>query len=388
MRAHLLKGLLAERDIDVELATTSADGQRFLARLGSESRLLSTHFGIEFDDRHNMSRSRTERRLLRYLVSPGRLAADRRCIERWASDFDLVVNDSLHPALMTAERDIKVVHVVGENLRAAALDNFRGRSRSVHIAYRWGLEKLLSRSFAQVTHSLGAKPGGPVDSRDAVLPPLTPVPQRSRALVRGMLGVASGQTLITAYLNPHFRDPQIARSLEEAARKRNMALYGVSECFADRPGWVACDADLVDKVAAAEVFVSGAGMGALGLARTLGKPYLALAGDQPEQRANLDQIQTAREIARIDLRSGLPSAREISAAIGLVEGCGQSPLQGAERIAAIRSEWVETFVSILARARSLSHSTAKGIANDIKCKQQRTPIRSGPRDQQPSRWAS
>ena len=102
MRAHLVSGLLARRGVDVRVVTTAAAGVRFLERLGTGSTLLSEHFRVEFNARHDMSRPRTERRVLGYLVLPWRGPADLSRLAAMARGADLAVNDSLHPALLAA----------------------------------------------------------------------------------------------------------------------------------------------------------------------------------------------------------------------------------------------------------------------------------------------
>ena len=72
MRAHLLSGALGEAGLAVDIVTTSREGVRFLASMGRPSRLLSEHFRVEFGERHDMSRRRTDARVLNYLLLPWR----------------------------------------------------------------------------------------------------------------------------------------------------------------------------------------------------------------------------------------------------------------------------------------------------------------------------
>src|SRR5262245_60205427 len=102
MRAHLLSGALGEEGITVAIVTNSHDGMRFLSSMGHASRLLSEHFLVEFGDRHDMSRRRTDARVLNYLLLPWRALGDLRRLAVLARGADLVVNDSLHPALLLA----------------------------------------------------------------------------------------------------------------------------------------------------------------------------------------------------------------------------------------------------------------------------------------------
>ena len=130
MRAHLLSRLLAD-DFQVSVVTTGVDGEHFLERLGTAATVLSEHFRVEFNSRHDMSRSRTDRRVLNYLVLPWRGWADLKRLSALARGATLVVNDSLHPALLAAPAVgflVPVVQVYGENLWRALEENFQGRA--------------------------------------------------------------------------------------------------------------------------------------------------------------------------------------------------------------------------------------------------------------------
>src|SRR5262245_51942980 len=130
MRAHLVRGLLSAHGIEVDIVTTGRAGQRFLAKLGTPSRLLSEHFRVAFEGCHDMSRAKTDACVLRYYLDPRRGLTDLIRITRWARGVELVVCDSLHPALLVAPwvTRLRVVHVFGENIWAATLENFSGRT--------------------------------------------------------------------------------------------------------------------------------------------------------------------------------------------------------------------------------------------------------------------
>ena len=131
MRAHLLSGALGEAGLTVDIVTTSREGVRFLASMGRSARLLSEHFRVEFGDRHDMSRRRTDARVLNYLLLPWRALGDLRRLAVLARGADLVVNDSLHPALLLAPAlgfPHPVVQVYGENLWRAMEANLDDRA--------------------------------------------------------------------------------------------------------------------------------------------------------------------------------------------------------------------------------------------------------------------
>ncbi|HEX4622674.1 MAG TPA: hypothetical protein VH208_14015, partial [Myxococcaceae bacterium] len=252
--------------------------------LGSPSRVLSRHFRVEVDARHNMRRDATDRRIAAYLLSPRRGWRDLSTLAGWARGYDLVVNDSLHPALLLAPwvmPGLPVLQVYGENLRRAAEANLDGRvPRPLSVAYQRLLTGAFDRSFGQIVHCVGAP-----------LPPLGG-PIRLPTLVPAFGDAPREQGRVAVYLNPHFRDPRIAEAIERALPPGSR-LYGVAEGYAGRTGWRARDPALARVVAGADVFISGAGMGALELARSTGTPLLCVLGAQPEQERNAEAARRA-----------------------------------------------------------------------------------------------
>jgi len=96
-----------------------------------------------------------------------------------------------------------------------------------------------ARAFARIVHTLGStEPETGAPARTYRLAPIVPRPGRTRAEVRAELGVPDGQPLAAVYLNPHFRDPSIATSLEEGLGRRGFRPYAVGEGSRGRPGWV------------------------------------------------------------------------------------------------------------------------------------------------------
>ncbi|HYH97338.1 hypothetical protein [Hyalangium sp.] len=386
MRAHVLREHLSRVDVEVEVVTTTDEGAGFLHALGTPARVLSDHFQIEFDARHEMSRSRTERRLLRYFVDPDRLMGDLRRLRGLDDGFDLWVNDSLHPALLLwpslSSRAPRVVHVMGENLWAAAHQNFDGRlPEFVASRYRAAMQALLDRSFARIVHSLQPEDRAGTCERPGAWrlpPPLAPL-RRTREEVRRQLGLAPGQRLAAVYLNPHFRAEEIPRAIERSLAARDIALYGVSEPFAHRPGWRAADACFNEVIHAADVFVSGAGMGALEQARTLGVPLVVLMGDQPEQARNLASRQRTAEhltaVVPVRALDGLATALAT-----VMQDRGVRSLQArraAQEIARVHGLWTDTFLSLIALSQEESRH-----------EERKSKYRAGARDQQPARrWS-
>jgi hypothetical protein len=353
MRAHVLRGLLAERGIDVDVVTTSREGQRFLAAMGTPSEVLSEHFAVAFDGCHDMARARTDACVLRYYVDPTRGLRDLLRLARRARGAAFVVCDSLHPALLVAPlvTRMRVVHVFGENIWAAALENFAGRApRWFDRLYRAALERMRAAAYACIMHAIGARPR---DERTIVLPPILPAPARTPAEVRAALGVAPRERLAAVYLNPHFEDPRVAVALERALARRGYRVHAVGEGYAARPGWRAEDADLASVVRAADVFVSGAGMGALAQARVFGTPLVALLGDQPEQRKNAEALAAARTpFAAVDVGS-----RDLEGAIdAALEKVSRAPaLRLVSSAADVHAAWADAFERLVEKEKARDH---------------------------------
>ncbi|MCA9708269.1 MAG: hypothetical protein KDK70_20630 [Myxococcales bacterium] len=338
MRAHLLRELLAPEGVDVEIVTTSDAGRRFLEALGTPAEVISPRFRVVYDARHDMRRHRTTARTLLYLASPWGLRVDRRRLRVRGQGAAFVVSDSLHPALLLAPRGQRVVQVYGQNILAATLGHF-GAPSLLGRVHRAVIERSLHRAFARLEHTLAPDPD---EARSIQLPPIIPCPrprasQGSRAVI---------------YLNPHFRDPAIARAIEDALRTRGLAIHAVGEGYGDREGWVPHDPALVDAVAEATLFVTGAGMGGLGMARAFGTPTVCLVSRQPEQRANARQIRGDAAIEALLLPTARPLATALGEAIDRVRAAApdsapHAPCDAAERI---QQQWVRTFLGLVARA--------------------------------------
>lgn len=358
MRAHLLRERLAAHGIAVEVVTTSAAGARFLAALGTPAMVLPGGAALVFDGAHGLRRRATTTALLRYLARPSGMRADRAWLVARARDATFVVSDSLHPALLFAPPSLRVVQVFGENILRATQAELAGLGPLAPVGARV-LERAVDRAFARVEHRLGDEP---TDDRVIRLPPILPTP-------RGL----AGDDRPVAYLNPHFTDGRIAAAIEAAL---GPDLHGVAEGFAARPGWRAVDPSLVDRVAHASVFVTGAGMGGIGMARAFAVPTIVLLSDQPEQRANAEQIRGLPHVRVVELGGDLP-ARLLAAVASL----RSEPVRRSDPIAAARASearWTETFLQLVDRARNHPRTTHDEHPRH-------TLHRPRPRDQQPRR---
>jgi hypothetical protein len=344
MRAQLMRQLLDRVGVDVDIVTTSDDGAAFVTSFGAPCAVVSREFGIHFDGQQNLRKVRTAAGMFAYVLAPGRCRADLRWLERRARGAALVVNDSFHPALMVAGLGRgplrgRLVQVYGETLRRA-VQGFWGERGP----YADAVTRALGRSRACIEHSFTE---GPSDERGVIrLPPLFALPRRDRSEVRAALGVPAGGRLATVYLNPYFHDVALAQALERTLGAAGFTMHAVCEGFASRPGWVARDPALVEAVAAADLFVSAAGMASLGQARTFGVPFLAIATAQPEQRANLAPLRAAAGSRCRVVDVGADLERGLALALGEMDFCGSRP-DPRHAVMRLQARWVEAVTGLL-----------------------------------------
>jgi len=352
MRAHLLRAMLAPVGVDVDIVTTSGEGRQFLDVLGSPSEVLSQRFRVEVDAAHNVRRGATDARVLRYVFDPRGAVRDLAWLSARARGAVFVVSDSFHPGLMFAPPGMRLVHVYGENMWNAVAGNLDGRAPAVARGYRWLIHRLKARAFGHVEHVLSAR-GAAWRGNHVRLPPIIPLP--------GAVARRAARSAVV-YLNPHFRDPAIASAIEAALARGGYDVHAVGEGYANRPGWRGCDPALADRVAAADVLISGAGMGALGMARAFGVPLLALSSAQPEQRANLASLPAGISVRAVPARA---SAGELAAALASLPP-RVAAFDPRARAEAIHDLWTDVFVRLVARARTLGAATPD--SKELECR--------------------
>lgn len=359
MRAQLMRQLLSGVGVDVDIVTTSDDGADFVASFGAPCAVLSRDFGIHFDGQQNLRKVRTAAGMFAYVLAPGRCRADLRWLERRARDAALVVNDSFHPALLVAGLGRgplrgRLVQVYGETLRRA-VQSFWGQSGPYADAVAGALRR--SRACIEHTFTEGPSTEAPVSMRRGGrsldrparvirLPPLFALPRRDRGEVRATLGVPAGGRLATVYLNPYFHDASLAVAIERALAAAGFTMHAVGEGFASRPGWRARDPHLVEAVAAADVFVSAAGMASLGQARTFDVPFLAIATAQPEQRANLAPLRAATGARCQVVDVGNDLEPRLARALGDLDLSGSRP-DPRHAVRRLQARWVEAVTGLL-----------------------------------------
>lgn len=291
MRAQLLVHALRKAGFEVDVLTTSEQGQRFLQRFDITAGMLSPHYAVQFDREQNMLRKATNRNVAQYLFRPGRMLRDILRLRRLLRDKDLVINDSFHPALlymgMLPGWRRKVVHVYGASLKVALINNFEGMwPPQFGRLFGWIVDKQINAARACIEHDFAYSLDEPGAGALYRLP--TPV-----ALACPLAD--SPRNLATVYLNPHFSEPALADALSAGLTEAGLCAHLVGEGYAGRTGWLAIDSDWASRSAQAQLMVSAPGMAALSIALVYQRPIILVVSDQPEQTSN------AQRAARLGL---------------------------------------------------------------------------------------
>jgi hypothetical protein len=380
MRAQLLAQALRAKGAAVDVLTTSEAGRTFLAGFGIDALVLSPHYAMQFDSCQNMRRRDSAANVLRYMLHPGRMLRDVWRLRAAFARSDLVVNDSFHPALLLMGYlpgwRHKVVHVYGGSLRRALEGTFDGSlPRWAAALFRAAVSAQIDASHARLEHDFAYAEPQLHPGRNYRLP--TPV-AIAPAQPAGLPCEAA------VYLNPHFRDADLALALEQGLAPLAGWLHLVGEGYAGRPGWQARDAAWVDRAAQSRLIVSAPGMAALSVALVYRRPILLIVTEQPEQQANAARaanlglahrvvvwrgdaasFRLAVQTAAQALLAGTPAAKPALAAPpadGLAATGPAGAALLAEGIAAAEARvqaWVLTLMR-LAQGRRLAQASASG----------------------------
>ncbi|HEX8479980.1 MAG TPA: hypothetical protein VF663_16660 [Telluria sp.] len=290
MRAQLLVHALRQAGAHVEVLTTSAAGQSFLAGFGIASTILSRHYAVQFDTRQNMLRAATNRNVAHYMFHPARMLRDVVRLQRILRGAHLLVNDSFHPAVLFMGAmpfwRRKVVHVYGVSLRRALVANFDGNrpglfSRLLSGLFKRVVDWQIDTARACFEHDFAYELTQADGRAHQRLP--TPV-----ALAGSLHGAAADGAAV--YLNPHFRDTRLADALCAGIADAGLTAHRVGEGYARRSGWRGVDADWASRAAHAQVIVSAPGMAALSIALVYARPIVLVLTDQPEQASNAARV--------------------------------------------------------------------------------------------------
>lgn len=291
MRGQLLAHYLQARGDEVEVLTTSRAGVDFLASFGITSTIFTRFYYVEFDQHQNMRALATDWRVIRYFFYPWHMLSDIWRLKQKLkhTPYDLIINDSLHPALIAAPFfGIKnIVHIHGETLRQALNENFKNRLPSfLAKAFGNSVNYFLDKAKAQLIHSQDIELPETI-SEGWRLP--NPVQAPNRAVEETWLhyGFNQQKPLALIYLNPHFQDEAFVARLEQLFYQAGWQFMGISESYAQRPNWHKYTDDFANLTFAADLLVTAGGMAALRLAKLNGCPLLALSTAQPEQQNNL-----------------------------------------------------------------------------------------------------
>ncbi len=320
MRAHRLRKLLAADSVDVEIATTRADGVEFLRALGTPAWLLPGTLELPYSTAHTLEREQLTHNITRYLTTD--LLRDVRALRQ--RNADLYINDSFHPALMVGDLS-RVVMLHGASMQQAVLAHcdatLYGPIYRSLVRSRLAAAKCVQHAF------------WPVANTDVLtLPPLLDTPCWSSERVRKQFALHDTHPIAVAYLNPHFRCKSLAKAIEQACA--HYAFIGFGEGYVDRPGWRAPDENIHELLRHASVFVSGGGVAAIAEAIRFALPLVALEGDQPEQFINLAHAQhLLPNMTRVSVREPHRLGEAIAAAAGLFranDACHAATYDSAE----------------------------------------------------------
>ena len=241
MRAQLLVHALREAGASVDVLTTSDAGQRFLARFGISSAVLSRRYAVQFDTRQNMLRSRTNWNVAAYVFLPTRLLRDVIRLRHAVRDAVLVINDSFHPALlvmgtMPAWRH-KIVHVYGGSLKRALAHNFDGvLPRRLARAFERVVDWQLGSARACIEHDFAYDVDGGLQASSYRLPtPVSVIPAAPDGTAASAIGTTPARTA-AVYLNPHFCDRALAAALSAGLGDAGLQAHKVGEGYAGHDG--------------------------------------------------------------------------------------------------------------------------------------------------------
>lgn len=347
MRAQLLVHALRAAGAEVEVLTTSDEGQRFLERFGIQAELLSRHYAVQFDDQQNMLRDATNRNVAHYLFHPARMLRDILQLRRRLHHADLLINDSFHPALLFIGSipgwRRKVVHVYGASLKVALLNNFEGMwPRQFGRLFGWIVGQQIDAARACIEHDFAYA----ID--DTRAPRLYRLPTPVALAEPPALAV---EAEVAVYLNPHFRDVALADALSSGLIEAGLSAHQVGEGYAGRSGWLAVDPHWAGHASRAQLLVSAPGMAALSIALVYQRPIILVLTDQPEQASNAARAEQLGLVHRVvtwrgntdDFRRQVSeAARQLTAA----EANAPSPKVGQDAAQARIDAWVSRLLAL------------------------------------------
>jgi hypothetical protein len=323
MMAAVVRSFLLSQGFTMSVYTTSLDGKIFFEAVTSSTcHLLSDAYRFVFDDAHNMYMRKSVGKVARYALS-GQILHDIAQVRGAFARAGVIVND-IHPTPIIMQRSSRrsrqaaLVNVLSEHSLGAVEHIFAGWLPG--IAGRLGKAAIRS-IFSNCAHLIinTLEPTSFFYTRDNItfLPPIVQPVNRSTIQVREDLCIPTDRPLFVAYLNPLFRRRELLTQLVNLANHHNAFLYVVSESLvnfwqpmaSDHVRVVPYDFEFGEKIHAADLLISGAGLAAPIQAYAYGVPLVVLVSAHPEHERNAATIANYDMGVPVkDLASLLPAA--------------------------------------------------------------------------------
>ncbi len=346
MSAAVVQSLLQSQGYKVSVYTTSSDGKDFYETItSSEANLLSDTFKFVYDDSHNMHLGQSVLQVARYAFSK-HLLQDMVRIRDECTEASVIIND-IHPVPILLQSRARrssqtaLVNVVSEHSLGAVEQIFSGFLPGA--LGRWGRSNI-RRLFTDCTHTIinTLEPSSFFYTQNNItfLPPIVHPVNRSISQVRQDLGITSDRPLFVAYMNPLFRRYELLQHLVDLANHHNAFLYLVSESLApfgksiglDHVQVVPYDFTFGEKIYAADLLITAAGLAAPIQAYAYGIPLVVLVSSHPEHQRN------AATIAKCNLGVPIMDAVDLPTAASKI--LGRKPQAHPEIVELTRLEWL------------------------------------------------
>lgn len=307
MSAAVVRSLLLSHGYVVSVYTTSQNGKVFFEAItGFAPFLLSSNFGFTYDEGHNLQMRKSILQVMRYMLSK-QLQRDIACIRDAVVDRMTLIND-IHPAPMLLQRiygrspHVRLVNVLSEHSLGAVeqlctswLPGIAGKASKAKIGH------IFTNCSHTIINTLDPAKFFFSEGNITFLPPIVEPAYISVSQVRERLGVADEQPLFVAYMNPLFRRRELLQQLVDLTSHFGAFLYVVSESLATlvppkalkQICIVPYDFQFGEKIRAADLLISAAGIAAPVQAYAYGVPLIVLVTSQPEHQRNAQTIADA-----------------------------------------------------------------------------------------------
>lgn len=342
-RGHLMKSLLVkemmeEEGVDVDIFTTSKEGQQFIKKFGHNCEILERSYLNKYDDFQNLDIEETRKEIMSYLLNPKRFANHVLELSFLLKDYDLAVNDSFNASMLAATMFYpKMVNVYVKNILRSLhkeLNDHPILKTAFNIAHR--------RAMMNVETTIKPINGIITKKNRMILNPLIGMPRP----------IKKENKLAVIYLNPLFRDERLALTITNFLNEKGYNIHAVGEGVNDKlPGWHAHDSRLCDKIAAADLVVSAPGMGVLSQVMSYRKKYIAIYSQQPEQQRNLRQLINSANIQVLDVEAGEKTWRpQLKQSFKFLKKLPDSDIEPQEVALYHKKQWKKVFLELLKKS--------------------------------------